>query len=167
MFKRRFIFLFFILILIFILIFPGVILAEHSIQVEVGENGLFFESDLEGLRIEVEEGHEVIVPRGATGSRKGSDCAVASDEMRHSGVRITTLESLLFELLHDAKAPEFKEISALVKCFAICSPSFSCQACSVQTDRLPGRSTLNFLPRAPVSSSTVYATIFLSRLDAR
>ncbi len=59
MFKRRFVFLFFILVLIVILIFPGALLAEHSMQVEVSENGIFFESDLEGLRIEVEEGHEV------------------------------------------------------------------------------------------------------------
>ncbi len=59
MFKKRFIFLFFSLVLIVIFMFPGVILAEHSVQVEVGKDGLFLESELEGLRIEVEEGHEV------------------------------------------------------------------------------------------------------------
>ncbi len=63
----------------------------------------------------VEGGYEVVVPRGAIGSRKHGDCAIASDEMRHSGVRITALESLLFELLGDAKVSEFKEISALIK----------------------------------------------------
>ncbi|MGE3954642.1 MAG: isochorismatase family protein [Parachlamydiales bacterium] len=63
----------------------------------------------------VERGCEVVVPRGAIGSRRDVDCRTAADEMRHAGVRITSVESLLFELLGDAKDPAFKDISALIK----------------------------------------------------
>ncbi len=48
-------------------------------------------------------------------SRKGEDKEYATRRMSEAGAFITTYESALFEMLVDAKAPEFKAISAIVR----------------------------------------------------
>lgn len=56
-----------------------------------------------------------IVLQDAISSRTALDHTSALQEMRTMGVRVTTTETVLFELLQDAKHPKFKEISALIK----------------------------------------------------
>ena len=60
-------------------------------------------------------GYQVFLAEDACSSRKRSDFETALERMRDAGVTVTTGESALFELLYTSKAPEFREISALVK----------------------------------------------------
>jgi nicotinamidase-related amidase len=60
------------------------------------------------------ERHPIVV-QDAISSRSLLDHNSALQEMRAMGARITSCETLLFELLQDAKHPAFKEISALLK----------------------------------------------------
>jgi hypothetical protein len=48
-------------------------------------------------------------------SRKLNDKTIAIERMRQEGARITTLESILFELTQYAGTETFKSISKLVK----------------------------------------------------
>jgi len=48
-------------------------------------------------------------------SRKTLDHDIALKRMAHSGVVLSTLESILFELCKSSKEPTFKAISALIK----------------------------------------------------
>lgn len=61
------------------------------------------------------EGKEVVVLNDAISSRSIYDFSTAIAEMRDLGIRISSAETVLFELLCDANVPEFKEISKLVK----------------------------------------------------
>lgn len=63
----------------------------------------------------LEAGKKPIVCVDAVGSRSPIDHNTALDEMRHMGVRVTTVETILFELLKDATHPQFKAIQALIK----------------------------------------------------
>ena len=63
----------------------------------------------------LEEGKQVAVLNDAITSRSIYDYSTAIAEMRDIGVRISSAETVLFELVRDAKAPEFKQISELVK----------------------------------------------------
>jgi nicotinamidase-related amidase len=63
----------------------------------------------------VDAGFCVGVVRDAVSSRYKDDAEVAYARMSAAGVTVTTVESILFELLRDAKHPAFKEISAVVK----------------------------------------------------
>lgn len=56
-----------------------------------------------------------IVVQDALSSRNMVDHISAIEEMRSMGARITTTETLLFELLQDAKHPQFKPISQLIR----------------------------------------------------
>ncbi|MBS4168934.1 isochorismatase family protein [Parachlamydia sp. AcF125] len=58
---------------------------------------------------------EVTVLNDAISSRSISNFSTAIAEMRDCGVRISSVETVLFELLQDAAAAEFKQISQLVK----------------------------------------------------
>jgi len=58
---------------------------------------------------------QVHVPRDAVSSRYEQDERTALQRMAREGVVITTVEMALFELLRTAEAPEFKEISKLIK----------------------------------------------------
>lgn len=58
---------------------------------------------------------QVVVPVDAISSRSALDHDMAVAELRTLGARITTSETLLFELLSDAKHPQFKAISRLIK----------------------------------------------------
>lgn len=60
-------------------------------------------------------GKQVTVLNDAITSRSIYDFSTAIAEMRDIGVRVTSMETILFELLGDSKAAEFKAISQLVK----------------------------------------------------
>ncbi len=70
---------------------------------------------LQTVRDLVDEGHQVVVLNDCISSRSLYDYSSAIAEMRDLGARISTCETVLFELLGDAKAPEFKEISEIIK----------------------------------------------------
>lgn len=61
------------------------------------------------------QGRTVIVVEDAVSSRSANDKRVAIERMRHHGAIITTVESVLFELLGTSGTDTFKAISALVK----------------------------------------------------
>ena len=61
------------------------------------------------------EGIQVFVAADAVGSRDVRNYQNAIRRMEMSGAVISNTESILFELLASAAAPEFKEISRLVK----------------------------------------------------
>lgn len=63
----------------------------------------------------LQEEKQVVVLNDAIGSRSIYDYSTAIAEMRDFGARISSVETVIFELLRDSKAPEFKEISLLIK----------------------------------------------------
>lgn len=63
----------------------------------------------------LQEKKEVIIPVDAISSRHALDHETAISDLRSLGAKITTTETLLFELLKDAKHPQFKAISRLIK----------------------------------------------------
>jgi len=70
---------------------------------------------LQTVRQLLEAQKEVVVLNDAISSRSIYDFSTAIAEMRDLGARISSTETVLFELLKDSKAPEFREISLLVK----------------------------------------------------
>lgn len=60
-------------------------------------------------------GKEVVVLNDAITSRSLYDFSTAISELRDCGVRISSVETILFELLGDSQADEFKEMSQLIK----------------------------------------------------
>lgn len=60
-------------------------------------------------------GLDVFVVSDATTSRKQESVDVALSRYRHAGVNVVTTEMALFEWLHIAGTPEFKELSKLIK----------------------------------------------------
>lgn len=63
----------------------------------------------------LENGKQVVVLNDAISSRSIYDFSTAIAEMRDYGARISSTETVLFELLRNSKAAEFKEISQLIK----------------------------------------------------
>lgn len=63
----------------------------------------------------LDEDYHAIVMADCVASRTHYDKRIALERMRDYGADITTYESILFELLVTSKAPEFKEISYIVK----------------------------------------------------
>jgi len=61
------------------------------------------------------DGKRPVVVEDCTSSRYPFDKKVAIERMRQEGARITTLESILFELTRTAETELFKGISAIVK----------------------------------------------------
>ena len=61
------------------------------------------------------DGFDVHVAADAIGSRVSTDRETALQRMRDSGATITTTESAIFELCETASAPEFKQISQLIR----------------------------------------------------
>ena len=57
----------------------------------------------------------VVILNDAITSRSIFDYSTAIAELRDMGARITSTETVLFELLGDSKSPEFKAISQLIK----------------------------------------------------
>ena len=70
---------------------------------------------LQTVRDLIKSGKQVVVLQDAIASRSLLDHTSALQEMRAMNARITTVETLLFELLQDAKHPQFKAISQAVK----------------------------------------------------
>lgn len=60
-------------------------------------------------------GFDVVVLNDAIASRSIYDFSTAIAEMRDYGIRISCSETILFELVHDSMAPEFKKLSQLIK----------------------------------------------------
>jgi nicotinamidase-related amidase len=69
----------------------------------------------QSVRDLIEESKEVIVLNDAISSRSIYDFSTAIAEMRDYGARISSTELVLFELLADSSAKEFKSISQLIK----------------------------------------------------
>ena len=63
----------------------------------------------------IEAGYEVYVVKDACASRNKYEFKQGIERMYQNGAKISCLEMVLFEWLKDAKAPEFREIQALVK----------------------------------------------------
>jgi len=62
-----------------------------------------------------ETGYNPVVVMDCVSSRSFDNVDLASERFRFEGILMTSLESILFELTRSAVAPEFKEISKLVK----------------------------------------------------
>lgn len=63
----------------------------------------------------VEAGHRPVVVVDAISSRNPLDKEIALVRMQEEGIRLTTVESILFELCKTSGTDEFKKISRLVK----------------------------------------------------
>jgi nicotinamidase-related amidase len=63
----------------------------------------------------ITDNFQVFLARDAVTSRKTMDRDVALERMRQHGIIITTVESILFELLESANAPEFQKVQRLIK----------------------------------------------------
>ncbi|MDO4834211.1 MAG: hydrolase [Bacillota bacterium] len=61
------------------------------------------------------EGYNVYVPVDCISSRSQNDFMWSCERMERAGAIMTTCEAVLFELLKDAKAEGFKEISKIIK----------------------------------------------------
>lgn len=61
-------------------------------------------------------GMQVTVLNDCISSRSLYDYSTAIAELRDLGARISSAETVIFELVHDSSAPEFKQISQLIKC---------------------------------------------------
>jgi len=62
-----------------------------------------------------ERGYKTFVAVDCIGSRKVLDKEIALQRMMQEGIRLTTYESILFEIVKSAKDDSFKEISRLIK----------------------------------------------------
>ncbi|HEY5287107.1 MAG TPA: isochorismatase family protein [Solirubrobacteraceae bacterium] len=62
----------------------------------------------------ITQGIEVHVPADAVGSRHALDYERGLERLERAGATITTVESVLFELLERAGTPEFKEVQKLI-----------------------------------------------------
>lgn len=60
-------------------------------------------------------GYEVHVCADAVGSRTEEHRRIGLELARESGALVTTAETAIFDLLHQAATPEFKKVSPLVK----------------------------------------------------
>jgi nicotinamidase-related amidase len=60
-------------------------------------------------------GFEVYVARDAVGSRREEEREVALARMAQDGVRVVTAEMAMFEWMHRADAPEFRDLLRIVK----------------------------------------------------
>lgn len=61
------------------------------------------------------EGFSVDIVQDAVSSRTQANRAAGLDRMQRLGAGLTTVEMQLFDWLHDASSPHFKEISRLVR----------------------------------------------------
>ncbi len=62
-----------------------------------------------------EAGYNPVVVFDCVSSRSFDNMDLAAERFRYEGIMMTSMESILFELTGSASAPEFKEISKLVK----------------------------------------------------
>jgi nicotinamidase-related amidase len=62
----------------------------------------------------LDQGLEVHVPADAVGSRHRLDYERGLERLQRAGATVSTVESVLFELLERAGTPEFKEVQRLI-----------------------------------------------------
>lgn len=62
-----------------------------------------------------EAGYDVYIPFECTTSRNPANKENALEQMRDNGAVVSNVESILFELMEDAKHPAFKTISKLIQ----------------------------------------------------
>jgi hypothetical protein len=62
----------------------------------------------------LDRGFEVHVPADAVGSRHPLDYERGLERLERAGAVVTTVESVLFELLEQAGTPEFKQVQRLI-----------------------------------------------------
>jgi nicotinamidase-related amidase len=62
-----------------------------------------------------ERGFDVFLARDACGSRRAEDRDTAIARMARDGVHVTTVESAMFEWMHRADRPEWRELLRIVK----------------------------------------------------
>jgi nicotinamidase-related amidase len=60
-------------------------------------------------------GYSAVVPADAVSSRSEFDRDTSLSLMRHSGVWVTTVESILFALMKDSSHPAFRAVSKIIK----------------------------------------------------
>ncbi|MEE0796840.1 MAG: hydrolase [Anaerovoracaceae bacterium] len=63
----------------------------------------------------LESGYDVVLAADCCGCRDDENHRIALRRLAGAGVTVTSGESILYEILKSAKAPEFKAISAIVK----------------------------------------------------
>jgi len=63
----------------------------------------------------IDRGYEVVLVADATSSRTEENCRIGIEAVRDLGAQITSVESLLFELLRTPEHPAFRAISKIVK----------------------------------------------------
>lgn len=61
------------------------------------------------------DGKEVIILNDAISSRSLFDFSTALSELKEAGARISSSETIVYELVRDAASPQFKQILPLVK----------------------------------------------------
>ena len=61
------------------------------------------------------DGKEVVILNDAISSRSLFDFSTALAELREAGARISSSETIVYEMISDAASPKFKEILSLVK----------------------------------------------------
>ncbi len=70
---------------------------------------------LQTARSLLQSGKQVVIANDAISSRSIYDFSTAISELRDMGARISSTETILFDLLEDSKHPDFKAFSALIK----------------------------------------------------
>lgn len=63
----------------------------------------------------LEAGYQAFVPADAVGSRRAGDRDAALARLQTAGAIVTTVESIIFELVRRCDVPEFKKILDIVK----------------------------------------------------
>ncbi|MDX9976466.1 MAG: isochorismatase family protein [Candidatus Cloacimonadales bacterium] len=84
---------------------------DHIVLYGIEAHVCMAQSALDGKAL----GYNVLFVNDAISSRKQTDKEIAVQRLVHHNVEMISMEMLLFEILEDAKHPQFKEISALVK----------------------------------------------------
>lgn len=84
---------------------------EHVILCGVETHVCIQQTALDLLRVD----YVPFVPADAVGSRRPVDYQMGLDRMRSAGVVVSTVESLMFELIERCDHPRFKEFLKLVK----------------------------------------------------
>ncbi len=63
----------------------------------------------------IDKGYRVLVCVDAISSRRREDHTYALERMKIHGIELTTVETIIYELIEDAVKPEFKEVLKIVK----------------------------------------------------
>ncbi|ETW07114.1 hypothetical protein H310_01751 [Aphanomyces invadans] len=72
----------------------------------------------------VEQGYDVHVPVDAVSSSTALLRSTALTRLQQSGVYLTSVESIVFQLVGDSKHPDFRAISSLIKQHSACPTAF-------------------------------------------